>query len=223
VGAFHQPRLVLVDPSTLATLPEREYRAGLYEVVKAGIIWSRSLFDVMANEREAVLARKPKILESIIAESVRIKAEVVSADEREGDLRRILNYGHTLGHTLEAETSYKLLLHGEAVAFGMIAAGWLAEAAGLLASGDRETMEKTIRAYGPIPNLNGIFADRLVERIRGDKKTIAGKVHFVLADRIGHVKVLSGLETSLIEQATATALKLCSEASQPVEQQSVTP
>jgi 3-dehydroquinate synthase len=105
----------------------------------------------------------------------------------------------------------------------MIAAGWLAEAAGLLASGDRETMEKTIRAYGPIPNLNGIFADRLVERIRGDKKTIAGKVHFVLADRIGHVKVLSGLETSLIEQATATALKLCSEASQPVEQQSVTP
>ncbi len=224
VGAFHQPRLVLVDPSTLATLPEREYRAGLYEVVKAGIIWSRELFDVMALMRDNVLARKPEVLESIIAESVRIKAEVVSKDEREGDLRRILNYGHTLGHTLEAETNYKLLLHGEAVAFGMIAAGWLAEGAGVLAHGDRETMEQAIRAYGPIPNLDGISAARLVERIGGDKKTIGGKVHFVLADRIGHVKVMSGLNPSLIEQAAATALKLCSEtASRAAERQSVAP
>jgi len=223
IGAFHQPRLVLIDPSTLATLPEREYRAGLYEVIKSGIIWSRALFDVMALQREAVLARKPEVLESIIAESVRIKAEVVSKDEREGDLRRILNYGHTLGHALEAETGYKLLLHGEAVAFGMIAAGWLAEGAGVLAPDDRETIEQTIRAYGPIPNLNGISAGRLVERVGGDKKTVGGKVHFVLADRIGHVKVLSGLETSLIEQAAATALKLCSEASRPAERQPVMP
>jgi 3-dehydroquinate synthase len=106
----------------------------------------------------------------------------------------------------------------------MIAAGWLAEGARVLASGDRETIEQTIRAYGPIPNLTGISAGRLVERLRGDKKTIAGKVHFVLADRIGHVKVLSGLDASLIEQAAATALKFCSEAaSLPAERQSVMP
>jgi 3-dehydroquinate synthase len=224
VGAFHQPKLVLIDPSTLSTLPEREYRAGLYEVVKAGVIWSRSLFDVMALEREAVLARQPETLESIIAESVRIKAEVVSKDEREAGLRRILNYGHTLGHALEAETGYKLLLHGEAVAFGMIAAGCLAEGARLLTLGDRETIERTVLAYGPIPSLNGISASRLVERLRGDKKTIAGQVHFVLADRIGHVKVLSGLDSSLIEQAAAAALQLCSEAApRPAERQSVMP
>jgi len=206
VGAFHQPRLVLIDPGALATLDEREYRAGLYEVIKYGVIWSRSLFDVMALRREEVLARSREVLESIIAESVRIKAEVVSHDEREGDLRRILNYGHTLGHALEAETGYTSLLHGEAVAFGMIAAGRLAEAARLLTRDARETIERTILDYGPIPSLEGVRAPALTARLGGDKKTIAGRVHFVLAEAIGKVRVVSGLDPELILNAAQAAL-----------------
>ena len=123
-----------MDPTTLSTLPDREYRAGLFEVLKYGVIWSPKLFEVMTAGRKEVLARDPRILEAIISESARIKAAVVKADEREGDLRRILNYGHTLGHALEAETAYRCLLHGEAVAYGMIAAGRLAEALQLLAA-----------------------------------------------------------------------------------------
>ena len=118
VGAFHQPRLVLMDPLTLTTLPDREYRAGLFEVVKHGIIRSRSLFDLMTNASERILARDPELLEKIIAESVAIKAEVVRRDEKEGGLRRILNFGHTLGHAIEAQTGYRRLLHGEAVGYG---------------------------------------------------------------------------------------------------------
>jgi len=223
VGAFHQPRLVLIDPAVLATLPEREYRAGLYEVIKYGVIWSESLFDLMTNRRDAVLERNAEILEAIIAEAVRIKAEVVSKDEREGDLRRILNYGHTLGHALEAETGYKLLLHGEAVAFGMIAAAHLAEAAQLLAKSARQAIEETVLAYGPIPSLEGIAAGRLVQRLRGDKKTIGGKVHFVLPDRIGRVQVLSGIDSAIVEQAAAKALALCSEAARSSIPHPVTP
>ncbi len=107
VGAFHQPLLVLIDPQTLATLPAQEYRAGLFEVIKHGIIWSPELFAVLEGQRDAVIAREPTVLEKIVADSVRIKASVVSEDERESGLRRILNYGHTLGHGLEAETGYQ--------------------------------------------------------------------------------------------------------------------
>jgi len=223
VGAFHQPKLVLIDPLSLSTLPEREYRAGIYEVVKHGIIWPGSLYDLMTTEREAVLRRDPEVLESIIAESVRIKAEVVSRDEREGDLRRILNYGHTLGHALEAETLYKLLRHGEAVAFGMIAAAHLAESARLLTRDDRQRIEEAVRAYGPIPSLDGVAAKNLAGRLRGDKKTIDGKVHFVLPDRIGHVRVVTGLDPEAIEKAAEKALRTCGAAPRTAERTPVMP
>ena len=123
VGSFHQPLAVLIDPDVLATLADREYRAGLYEIIKCGS-HSRCGFvpSSGSNARRAVLAREPATVDRIIAAAVRIKAEVVSADEREGDLRRILNFGHTVGHALEAETRYERFLHGEAVAFGMRAA-----------------------------------------------------------------------------------------------------
>ena len=206
VGAFHQPLLVLMDPTTLDTLPAREYRAGLFEVIKYGVIWSRTLFDLLRDRRDEVLERDPAALEFIIAESVRIKAEVVAKDEREGDLRRILNYGHTLGHALEAETNYTHLLHGEAVAFGMVAAARLAELLGIFDKGERESLEALIAAYGPIPELSGIDAARLVERIRGDKKTIGGHVHFVLPDKISAVRVVRDPETALVETAAESTL-----------------
>jgi 3-dehydroquinate synthase len=206
VGAFHQPRLVLVDPTTLSTLGDREYRAGLFEVIKYGVIWSPKLFELMAMGRKEVLAREPEILEALIAGSVRIKADVVKADEREGNLRRILNYGHTLGHTLEAETRYRRFLHGEAVAFGMIAAGRLAEALELLAPDDRARIERTVLDYGPLPDPADVVAENLVKRVSGDKKTIGGRVHFVLADRIGHVQVVTNPPQDLVLKAAAEAL-----------------
>jgi 3-dehydroquinate synthase len=197
----------LIDPTALSSLPDREFRAGLFEVIKYGVIWSPKLFELMAEGRKEVLARDPKTLEAIISESVRIKAEVVKADEREGDLRRILNYGHTLGHALEAETAYRRLLHGEAVAFGMIAAGRLAEALGLLAGDARRQIERTVLAYGPLPDPGEVAAENLAARTSGDKKTIGGRVHFVLAEGIGRVRVVTDPSRDLVRQAAAAALE----------------
>jgi 3-dehydroquinate synthase len=216
-GAFHQPRLVLIDPTTLRTLPEREYRAGLFEVIKHGIIWSPSLFELMHDKQDAVLARDPAVLEAIIAESVAIKAEVVSKDEREGNLRRILNYGHTLGHALEAETAYARLLHGEAVAYGMVAAARLAESLEMLSRDEARSLEDVVLSYGPIPALDGIEASNLAARIRGDKKTIGGHVHFVLPEKIGKVRVLSDIDSGLIVEAAESALRTFSRATNSPE------
>ena len=212
VGAFHQPRLVLMDTSALLTLPEREYRAGLFEVLKHGVIRSRELFDLLADRREAVLAREPAVLERIVADSVRIKAQVVEQDEREGGLRRILNYGHTLGHALEAETGYSRLLHGEAVAWGMIAAGRLSESLGMLTAADRERIERLILDYGPLPPLDGLDAANIAPRVSGDKKTIGGKTHFVLATAIGEVQVVTDPPASEILAAAQAALDVVAEA-----------
>ena len=186
-GAFHQPRLVLIDPATLDTLPDREYRAGLQEVIKHGIIRSEALFDFMHDRREAVLARDPDAVERIVAESVRIKAAVVAEDERESGLRRILNFGHTLGHALEAETAYRRLLHGEAVAYGMIAAGRLSELRGRLDAASRERIEAAIGGCIAMPSLQGLSARSIAARAGGDKKAVGGRVGFVLADAIGKV------------------------------------
>jgi 3-dehydroquinate synthase len=196
----------------LNTLPDREFRAGLFEVIKYGVIWSPKLFELMTAGRKEVLARDAAVLEATISESVRIKAEVVKADEREGNLRRILNYGHTLGHALEAETAYRRLLHGEAVAYGMIAAGRLAEAMGLLAGDTRQQIERTVLAYGPLPDPGEVAPENLVARISGDKKTIGGRVHFVLAERIGHVRVVIDPPRDLVLQAAAGALEVLREA-----------
>ena len=206
IGAFHQPRAVLVDPDVLTTLPPREYRAGLFEVVKYGVISSPDLFELLTTRSADVLAGAPDAVDRIVAESVRIKAEVVSADEKESDLRRILNFGHTIGHALEAETKYERFLHGEAVAFGMKAATHLAHRVGLLNASDCDSILKTITLYGPVPSLDGITAESLAARLVSDKKTIQGKVHFVLPDAIGHVVVRSGIPGADVLEATRAAL-----------------
>ena len=206
VGSFHQPLAVLIDPDVLQTLPPREYRAGLYEIVKCGVIRDAELFGVLDQCAASVLEQEPSILERIIAGAVRIKAEVVTADEREGDLRRILNFGHTFGHALEAETRYERLLHGEAVAFGMRAATALAERAGMLAAADAARIHKVVAKYGPIPPLRGISASNLAARLRSDKKTVQGKVHFVLPSRIGEVQVVSGMNEHDVLSSIQAAL-----------------
>jgi 3-dehydroquinate synthase len=206
IGAFHQPLAVLIDPSLLETLPEREYRAGLFEVIKCGVIRSQPLFRLLTERRDDVIARRPEVVDEIVAASVRIKAAVVTEDEREGDLRRILNFGHTFGHALEAETEYTRFLHGEAVAFGMRAAVHLAEVAGYLSAEDAVDILGEIDLYGPIPSLAGIPAQNIFQRLSSDKKTVQGKVHFVLPERIGAAKVVPGVDPLLVRQAIEAAL-----------------
>ena len=206
VGAFHQPLAVLIDPDVLSTLPEREYRAGLFEVLKYGVIRSPELFRTLAERSAGVLASKPDIVDGVIAECVRIKAEVVSADEREGGLRMILNLGHTAGHALEAETGYSRFRHGEAVAFGMRAAVHLAERTGHLAAEDSVRILSAIRLYGPIPPLDGVSAEAIARRALADKKTLRGQVRWVLPERIGAVKVVSGIDEAVVVACIQEAL-----------------
>jgi 3-dehydroquinate synthase len=206
VGSFHQPLAVLIDPLLIETLPEREYRAGLWEIVKAGIIREPGLFQYLAGNSAGVLARQPEAVDRIIADSVRMKCEVVSGDEREADYRRILNFGHTFGHALEAETEYRRFLHGEAVAFGMRCAIWLGEKTGHCSAEDSVDMLELIELYGPIPPLTGISAEKLLGRLVHDKKTVQGNVHFVVPDGIGQVKVITGVDGKLVLEAICFGL-----------------
>jgi len=206
IGSFHQPVAVLIDPDVLATLPDREYRAGLFEVIKYGVIRSVPLFQLLVERRDAVLARETSVLDYIIEESVRIKAEVVSADERESDLRRILNFGHTFAHALEAETAYQRYLHGEAVGFGMCAATHLAKSLGRVSTEDAAGIVGAVDRYGPIPSLSGIPPDRIAARLVKDKKTIQGQVNLVLPTRIGEVTVVSGVNDGAVLSAIRSAL-----------------
>jgi 3-dehydroquinate synthase len=206
IGSFHQPLAVLVDPSVLATLPDREYRAGLFEVIKCGVIASPELFAAMRDERDAILARDPRMLDRIIAESVQIKAEVVSADERESGIRKILNFGHTVGHAIEAVTEYKTFLHGEAVALGMRGATELARLRGELGAGAAAEIIQVIESYGPLPSTAGISPTDVYNKLRSDKKTMRGDVHFVLPIRIGATEVVSGLMNSHMMAAVTEAL-----------------
>lgn len=206
IGAFHQPLGVVIDPDVVKTLPEREYRAGLQEVVKCGVIRDAALFQMLDEKAEAVLALEPDVVEEAIAGAVRIKAEVVTADEREGDLRRILNFGHTFGHALEAETRYERFLHGEAVAWGMHAATILAEKLGKLDAASAQRIHRVIDKYGPIPSLEGLEAANLAARLKSDKKTVKGKVHFVLPVRIGEVGIFSDVDEALVLESIEAAL-----------------
>jgi 3-dehydroquinate synthase len=207
MGSFHQPLAVLIDPDVLATLPAREYRAGLFEVIKCGIIRDRNLFDLLAERSDGVLRMEPRAVDELVASAVRIKAEVVSADERESDLRRILNFGHTIGHAIEAETGYIRFLHGEAIAWGMLAATRLAELLDVLNGDEAEKIKEVICRYGPLPSAKGLDPDRLISRLVSDKKTLQGKVHFVLPTSIGQVKIMAGIPTGLIRQAIVDSLQ----------------
>jgi 3-dehydroquinate synthase len=190
IGAFHQPHAVVVDPSVLGTLPRREFRAGLYEVVKYGMTSSAGLFDRIGRERSAIFARDANTLAAIIGESCRIKASVVAADEREAGLRRILNFGHTAGHALEAITKYRRYRHGEAVAYGMLVAADVAVARGALAERDRKALADLISSLGPLPPVGDLSTALMLEAMRHDKKVVAGRLHFVLPTAIGATAIV---------------------------------
>jgi 3-dehydroquinate synthase len=209
LGSFHQPLAVLIDPALLDTLPDREYRAGLYEIIKAGIIREVGLFEFLEDCSAEVLAREPDAVDRIVADSVRMKAEVVSADEREGDLRRILNFGHTFGHALEAETHYTRFLHGEAVSWGMRAATYLAEKLEMITPSETAAITGVLDDYGPIPKCDRIGRTELQIRLLRDKKTIQNRIHFVLPVRIGEVVVRSDVSIAAVQHAIDRALSDC--------------
>jgi 3-dehydroquinate synthase len=209
VGTFHQPRAVLIDPLVLSSLPGREYRAGLFESIKAGVIGDAALFAKFEDRSEAILRRDAATVERIIAASVKLKAEVVSADEREYGLRRVLNLGHTIGHALEAETAYKGLLHGEAVAWGMIAVAHIARALDRLDAATAERINSVVLSLGKLPKLN-IRSRSVLKRLHSDKKARNGRVHFVLPVAIGKVEIVSDVPEDTVLNAIEHIRRLAS-------------
>ncbi|HVH25103.1 MAG TPA: 3-dehydroquinate synthase [Vicinamibacterales bacterium] len=201
IGAFYQPNAVVIDPTVLATLPRREFRAGLYEVVKYGVTSSPSLFDRLTRDRTAIFAREQEVLTPVIAESCRIKASVVSADEREAGLRRILNFGHTAGHAIEAVTKYRRYRHGEAVAYGMLVAAELATARGALAERDQKAIAETIAGLGPLPAIADVSTSQILDAVRHDKKVVSGRLHFVLPTAIGATTIVDDVTEKEIREA----------------------
>jgi 3-dehydroquinate synthase len=203
IGAFYQPHAVIIDPDVLGTLARREFRAGLYEVIKYGMTSSAALFDRVAKDQKAIFARVPEALTPVIAESCRIKASVVAADEHEAGPRRILNFGHTAGHAIEAVTKYRRFRHGEAIGYGMLVAAELARSRGALADHDRQALSDLIASLGPLPPIADIAPAQILEAMRYDKKMIAGRLHFVLPIAVGATTIADDLS----EQELRAALK----------------
>jgi 3-dehydroquinate synthase len=200
IGTFHQPVLVLADINTLNTLKPRDYRAGIYEIIKCAIIRSPKLFTLLETRNGAILKLNSEVLAQIITSTVRIKAKIVMSDEREGGLRRILNFGHTIGHAIEAATGYKHFLHGEAVALGMVAAIEIAEQTGHLDTVSKARMMDLVDSYGALPTLS-LSRDNILSLIKKDKKTVGGITHFVLPTRIGDCVIHNDVPLDVVNQA----------------------
>ncbi|MEH2295053.1 3-dehydroquinate synthase [Nostoc sp.] len=203
IGAFHQPRLVLIDPDVLKTLPMREFRAGIAEVIKYGVIWDAELFAQLEASKRLDQLRyvKPDLINYILTRSCQAKADVVGKDEKEGGLRAILNYGHTIGHAVESLTGYRLVNHGEAVAIGMVAAGQIAVDLGLWQKEDTERQNALIQKTGlPTQLPTGVDIEAIIEALQLDKKVKAGKVRFVLPTEIGVVTVTDEVPSDIIRQ-----------------------
>jgi len=190
VGAFHQPAAVIIDPATLSTLADREFRAGLAEVVKTGAIRDSGLFDWLEHNVDAVNARDPGALEHLIYRSVLNKADIVAADEKEAGVRALLNFGHSFGHALEAETGYSEFLHGEAVAIGMVTATQLSEARGLCANGAADRLAALLTSLGlPVNIPKHISIEGLTRSLQLDKKAVAAGLRLVLLKEIGRAVI----------------------------------
>jgi 3-dehydroquinate synthase len=211
VGAFYPPKLVVADPELLRTLPLRQFRSGLYEIIKYGVIGDAKLFQFLEQKMEKLLRRDPAALDFVIERSITQKARVVSLDERESGIREILNFGHTFAHALESVTRYRKYLHGEAVGWGMIAATRLASASLMLSTSDACDVINLIARVGPLPAWPNASPARLIAAMQVDKKTRAGRLRFVLPERIG--KVRCGVEAD--PQMLAQVLRKCASSGSP--------
>jgi 3-dehydroquinate synthase len=202
IGAFYQPRLVVADMTTLKTLPAREIRAGLAELIKYGVISDAGFFKWLEENIDKLLSLDETALAHAVAVSCRIKARVVEADETEQGLRAILNFGHTAGHALEAVSAYKVFLHGEAVAAGMAAAARLAEEMGLLPAWQRRRIVSLLSRAGlPVALPSAMAAEDIIAAMRQDKKARSGRLTFVLPVEIGAVKIYHDISESMVKEA----------------------
>lgn len=203
IGAFHQPRFVLIDPSVLKTLPPREFRAGMAEVIKYGVIWDAELFSKLEEAKRLDQLRyiNEELLQIILSNSCQAKADVVSKDEKEAGLRAILNYGHTIGHAVESLTGYKLVNHGEAVAIGMVAAGQIALQLKMWKPEEAQRQDALIQKAGlPTQLPNVVDIEAIIDTLQTDKKVKDGKVRFVLPTQIGAVTVTDQVPADVIRQ-----------------------
>src|SRR6202048_4150385 len=200
VGAFYPPRLVLSDPEVLRTLPEREFRGGLAEIIKHAVIADAEMFAYLEKNMEKVERRNRVALDYLIPRDVAIKAQVVTRDERESGLREILNFGHTFGHALESVTHYKRYQHGEAVAWGMMAAALLGHETGVTRADDVSRIVSLVRRMGPLPPWPRVPAAALIEAMRSDKKARDGKLRFVLTPRIGKAASYDRVPQAVVER-----------------------
>ncbi len=187
IGAFYQPRLIVADVTTLATLPDREFREGLAEVIKYGAIMDAPMIADLERDLDAILARRSDLLEQVVARSLMHKAAVVGADERESGLRKTLNFGHTIGHAIEASAGYGSYFHGEAVAIGMVAAARLSSRYAGLSADEASRLQRLIERAGlPTAMPPKWRSDEFLRALGLDKKRAAGAIEFVLLDRFGH-------------------------------------
>ena len=200
VGSFYPPQLVLTDPELLRTLSDREFRGGLAEIIKHAIIADAEMFAILEKGLDKVLRRDRQALGFLIPRNVEIKARVVSRDERESGLREILNFGHTFAHALESVTKYRRYRHGEAVAWGMIAAAFLGHELGLTRADDVSRIVALIRRLGPLPPWPDVPATALLRAMRSDKKTRSGILRFVLSPRIGEARSYDTVPLHVVER-----------------------
>jgi len=204
IGAFHQPRLVVVDPAVARTLPEREFRSGLAEIVKHGIVLDADYFAELERDLAPLAARDLGVLERIIGGSCRLKASVVERDEREAELRHVLNYGHTIGHALEAATGYTRYAHGEAVSLGIVAEARLARRLGIADDETTTRQERMLETLGLPVRAPSIDVEPIVSAMARDKKAKDGRVPFVLAPRIGAFRIVYDVPTTEIRAVIAS-------------------
>jgi 3-dehydroquinate synthase len=209
IGAFYQPRCVVADTGVFETLPDREYRAGLAEVLKYGVIRDASFFDWLAERVTELQRRCPTTLALAVRRSCEIKAEVVAADEREGGLRAILNFGHTFGHALETLTDYRTLLHGEAVAIGMVMAADLSARHGLLSGEDARRIRAVLAALELPVAPPEVAPNEMLEAMGMDKKVLDGRLRLVLAESLGRALVTDQVDGAALQQTLAAGQRLC--------------
>lgn len=204
VGTFYPPRMVLADPIVLGSLPPRAFRSGLYEVAKHAILAGSPLFDLLERKLGTLASQRSRALSRLLVPAVEVKVNVVNRDEREAGLRQTLNLGHTFGHALEEATGYRRFLHGEAVAWGLLAVTLLAERLGFMNSAsarsrradspsDADRIRRLVKAIGPLPSIRNVPARTIVGLLPRDKKSVRGEIHWVIPERIGKVKIVTGI------------------------------
>ena len=201
IGAFYQPQAVFIDLETLKTLPEREIKSGLGEVVKYGVISDEKFFAYLEDNVEKILSRNVEVMTQIIKRSCEIKAEVVSKDEKENNLRRILNFGHTIAHAVELETNYKKYRHGEAVAVGMIGAALISQQLEKISSAEVQRLENLIEKLNLVTKYEGCDVEKLYSATFRDKKTVGGKVNWVLMKKFGETEICNNVSEKVVKAA----------------------